>query len=169
MHEFLRLTFAYSFSSSVTWKVQMHVRSNGFRLFCFLFPFRWAYIEFAHALTFVKISGYPMRSFIELAFSLATDRVSSSIQSFSSSSSLNASRIKWIISNADSLLSELKFSRMNRAPTAKPIFLFVQSTHCDQRWRSDRMPNKMRWNSSLSFWYSSMKCETRENTIRQST
>lgn len=161
MHEFLRLTFAYSFSSSVTWKEKLTVE----------YEIKWnetkTNIKFTH--TFVKISGYPMRSFIELAFSLATDRVSSSIQSFSSSSSLNASRIKWIISRADSLLSELKFSRMNRAPTAKPIFLFVQSTHCDQRCRSDRMPNKIRWNSMRSFWYSSMKCETRDKTIRQST
>lgn len=123
-------------------------------------------VSLAILLTLVNISGYPMRSFIELAFSLATSRVSASIQSFSSNNSLNASRIEWIISNAVSLLSELKLSRMNNAPTAMPSFLLVQSVHCAQRWRSDLMPSRIRWNSIRSFWKSSTKCDVKDSKVR---
>jgi hypothetical protein len=79
------------------------------------------------------------------------------------------------------LLSWLKLSRMNKAPTAMPSFLFVHSTHCDLRlwnfqrarlnenvkwgenWiielskahhlcRSDWMPNRIFLNSTRSRW-----------------
>ena len=82
-----------------------------------------SWYSFDNSIAFVKKSGYPMRSFMALAFCLATSFVAVSIHSFSSNISLKAVRIFWIISracigklfNSQSALSS-DVCRINRFP-----------------------------------------------------